>query len=282
MSLTDLFLVVVLGIVEGVTEFLPISSTGHLIVATRLLGFPTAALGMTPEQAATFRSTFEIFIQLGAVLAVIVLYWSKIWQQIKTVTREPKVQRFWLTVLVAFLPFAIVGFLLRDNIDSILKPQVVAVTFILGGLVFLWVERTTRQTRISDVYDISVIDGLLVGMFQLLAVFPGVSRSGATIVASLLMGWQRKAATEFTFYLAIPSLGAATAFSLFNAVRKGEVAVSMLPYFGVGALVSFVVALVAIAWLLRFVSSNNFRGFGWYRIVAGIVVIILLLSGLIS
>lgn len=260
-ELSELWKVIVLGIVEGITEFLPISSTGHLIVVADLLNFEGSVGG-----------TFEIFIQLGAVLAVIWYYRRDLWAQVKAAPADRRVQRFWLAVLVAFVPAAIIGFVLHDWIKEVLfKPLVVAAALIVGGVVLLLVERRDHSGGTTSLYDVSSKQALGIGLAQTVALIPGTSRSAASIVGGLLGGLNRTTATAFSFYLAIPTLGLATVFDLVTSldqITRGD-AINLI----VGMVVSFVAALLAIGWLLRYIATHDFRIFGWYRIVAGIVVI---------
>lgn len=270
----DFIYAIVLGIIEGLTEFLPISSTGHLLVASAFLNFPTAALQVPDPKA--FRDTFSIFIQSGAVLAVIAFYWRDLAVQARRITQDRSVQRFWLGILIAFAPAAGVGFALRDVIKAALfTPLVVGIALVIGGLIFLLIERHPRTPHITKLEAISLREALLIGAAQVTALVPGVSRSGASIVGSLLIGLDRPTATAFSFYLAIPTLGLATLFDLLLALRDGTVSGAHLPLFGTGALVSFVVAWLAMAWLLRYVSRHSFRLFGYYRIAAGALIIAL-------
>lgn len=256
--------VVILGIVEGITEFLPISSTGHLIVAAALLNFQGSIGG-----------TFEIFIQLGAVVAVIVFYRSEIFQQVRTVTSDSRVQRFWLGIIVAFIPAAVIGFLLKDWIKEILfSPVVVGITLIVGGIIFLVVERRpVTTTAVTDAVDITLPQAFMVGIAQTTALIPGVSRSGASIIGGMLGGMNRRAATQFSFYLAIPTLGLATVFDLLTSLD--QISGDQLAMLIVGAIISGIVAWLSIGWLLRYVANNTFTAFGYYRICAGIIILIL-------
>lgn len=266
MTLEIFIKVVILGIVEGITEFLPISSTGHLIVATRLLAYPPEAV----------RSTFEIFIQLGAIIAVIVYYARDLIQMVRGVFNNPATQRFWVSIGIAFVPAAAIGFLFRREIKAALfNPTVVALSLIIGGVIFLVIERGERQAHVTTFEQLDFKHAMLIGLAQLFALIPGVSRSGASIVGGMLAGLDRVTATKFSFFLAIPTLGLATLYELFSAVSDGIVTAADVPVFALGTVVSFVVALLSIAWLLRFVSSNSFRPFGIYRIIAGIVILIL-------
>lgn len=272
----DFVYAILLGIVEGITEFLPISSTGHLLVTAALFGFPTAALGVPDPKA--FRDTFSIFIQVGAILAVIIYYWRDLWGQLRKLPSDRATQRFWLYVLIAFIPAAGIGFIFRDTIKTALfNPLVVGVALVVGGVVFILLEARPRTPTTTALANITLRDAVIIGVAQVTALVPGVSRSGASIFGGLFAGLDRKTATVFSFYLAIPTLGLATIYDLFSAVKDGAVTAAQLPLFAVGAAVSFVVALAAIAWLIRYISKNSFRVFGVYRIIAGAVIILLAL-----
>lgn len=265
--------VVILGIVEGITEFLPISSTGHLLVASAFL---------QSELTERLGGTFEIFIQIGAVLAVLGFYREDLLRQARTVRTDPRVQRLWLGVVVASIPAAIFGFLARDFVKDVLfSPAVVATTLIIGGIIFIIVERRPQAETFTapELEDITLRQALLIGFAQTLALVPGVSRSGASIVGALLMGVSRPAATAFSFYLAIPVLGGATVLDLLlslDEIQSGD-----LLYLFLGTVVSAIVAWISIGWLLRFVSSNTFIPFGYYRIIAGVVVFALIAIGVL-
>ena len=259
--MTHPFSAAILGIVEGVTEFLPISSTGHLIVAADLLEFNSAA-------------AFEIIIQLGAVVAVVWFYRQALLTQARQLPRDRSVQHFWLAIILAFIPAAVVGLLLSNYIERVLfAPQVVAVSLIVGGVVLWLVEAIPKQPTTLEASQISFRQALIVGLAQLTALIPGVSRSGATIVGGLLSGLDRPAATSFSFYLAMPTLGAATVYSLVKDV--GAISGAGLVDLSIGLVVSFVTALLAIGWLLRYIAKHDFRGFAVYRIVAGIVILLI-------
>lgn len=260
-NLAQLWQAVLLGIVEGLTEFLPISSTGHLIIFSDLLNFEGSLGG-----------TFEIFIQLGAVLAVVFYYRSDLWQQVRTVPHNRTVQRFWLNIFIAFLPAALVGVLLHDWIKAVLfTPAVVASALLLGGVIILLVERRDHSVGTSSVYSVSPRQALGVGIAQIVALIPGASRAASTIIGGLLTGLDRPTATSFSFYLAIPTLGAATVFDLATSLDQvsGSDALNLL----VGTVVSFLVSLLVIRWLLRYISNHDFKIFGYYRIVMGIVIV---------
>lgn len=252
----------ILGLVEGVTEFLPISSTGHLIVASSLLGFQGSLGG-----------TFEIFIQLGAVLAVVWFYRRDLWSQAQRLPKDRAVQRLWLNVAIAFVPAAALGFLLHEWIKAVLfSPAVVALALIVGGVVLILVERRDHAGGTASLMDISPRQALVVGIAQVLSLVPGTSRSAASIVGGLLGGLDRSTATAFSFYLAIPTLGLATLFDLVTSLDQINRQDALL--LAVGLAVAFVSALAAVGWLLRYVATHDFRPFGIYRIVAGMAVLL--------
>ena len=255
----------IMGLVEGFTEFLPISSTGHLILAGSLLDF-------TGEKI----KVFEIAIQAGAIFAVCWEYRRKIAAVTAGLARDPKAQRFALNLVIGFLPAAILGLIFSKMIKAVLfKPVPVALAFIIGGVIILAVERRARNNpvavRIDSVDDMSMLDALKVGCAQAFALIPGTSRSGASIIGGMMLGLSRKAATEFSFFLAIPTLLGATVYSLYK--ERALLSVSDLPLFGVGTLAAFVSAFLCVRWLLRYISSHDFTFFAWYRIVFGLVVI---------
>jgi len=265
MDVTLLIKAALMGVVEGLTEFLPISSTGHLILAGALLGF-------NDDKA----KVFDIAIQTGAIGAVILVYWQKIRTTLVALPTNAQARQFAVNVLIAFVPAVLLGLLFGKAIKAhLFTPMVVASTFILGGLVILWAERRQAQlpgaVRIQEVDDMSWKDALKVGLVQCLAMVPGTSRSGATIIGGMLMGLSRKAATDFSFYLAIPTLMGAGAYSLFK--ERALLSWADVPMFGVGLLASFVSAWLCVRWLLRFIATHSFIGFAWYRIVFGVVVL---------
>ena len=267
----ELIKAAILGVVEGVTEFLPISSTGHLLVAADLLRFGGSAGG-----------TFEIFIQFGAVIALLAFYARDLLGQAAAVPRDAQVRRFWLCVLIAFLPAAVVGLLLRSWIKTVLfaSPGLIAASFIVGGIILIAVERLPpRPITTKEAEAITLGQALLVGLAQVLSLVPGVSRWGASIVGGMLAGLDREAATRFSFYLAIPTLGAATLLELATSLRGLQPGVGLLLL--VGTVVSLVVAFLSIGWLLRYVQRNSFVPFGVYRIAAGLVVLALIQVGVL-
>ena len=269
----------VMGVVEGVTEFLPISSTGHLILAGALLGFDD-------DKA----KAFDIAIQTGAIFAVVLVYWQKIRDTVLALPTQARAQGFALNVLIAFLPAVVLGLLFGKVIKAhLFTPEVVATTFILGGFVILWAERRQLQAqdvatgtfaRISSVDDMGPLDALKVGLVQCLAMVPGTSRSGATIIGGMLLGLSRKAATDFSFFLAIPTLIGAGVYSLYK--ERALLSLDDIPLFAVGLVFSFISAWACVRWLLRFVSTHSFIGFAYYRIAFGVVVLATAWSGVVT
>lgn len=256
----------ILGTVEGLTEFLPISSTGHLILTASLLGF-------TGDKA----KLFEVAIQTGAMLSVIWYYRVRIARVVLGLFSAEPARRFALNVAIAFLPAALLGVVFGSMIKRVLfKPIPVALAFIVGALVILWVERreaqAPRPARVDDVDDLSWRDALKLGLAQAFALIPGTSRSGATIIGGMLFGLSRKAATEFSFFLAIPTLIGAGAYDTYK--YRDLISWADAPLFGVGLATAFVSALVCVHWLIWFVSTHNFVPFAWYRIGFGILVLV--------
>ena len=252
--------VVVLGVVEGVTEFLPISSTGHLLVSAQALQFKHNVGG-----------TFEIFIQLGAIIAVIGYYFRDLLTQVRDVPRSRTTQRFWLAILVAFIPAAVIGLALHKVIKEYLfRPEVIAGTLILGGIIFIVVELLPRRETTHQMERISWKQALGIGVAQTLALVPGVSRSGAAILGGMFGGLDRRTATAFSFYLAIPTLGAATIVDLLTSLS--QISAGDLGRLFLGAVVSMIIAWLSIDWLLRYVAHHSFIAFGIYRILAGLAI----------
>ena len=258
----------IMGVVEGLTEFLPISSTGHLILAGALLGFDDAKA-----------KVFDIAIQTGAIFAVILVYWQKIRATLVALPSQRQAQRFALNVLIGFVPAVVLGLLLGKAIKAhLFTPVVVASTFILGGFIILWAERRPQSaTRIQEVDDMTALDALKVGLVQCLAMVPGTSRSGATIIGGMLLGLSRKAATDYSFFLAIPTLVGAGAYSLYK--ERALLEMADLPMFSVGLFFSFISAWLCVRWLLRYISTHSFVPFAWYRIVFGVVVLVTAWTG---
>ncbi len=269
----SLLVATLLGIVEGLTEFLPVSSTGHLIVAGSLLGY-------TGEQA----KAFDIVIQAGAILAVCWEFRARLWAVIRGFATEPQAQRFVANVAIAFVPAAALGFLFGTHIKAVLfAPIPVACAFVVGAFVILWAERrqkTRPQTvRVDSVDAMRWTDALKVGIAQAFALIPGTSRSGATIIGGMLFGLSRPAATEFSFFLAIPTLFAATGYEL--AKNGSLLDVRSLPAFGVGFVAAFVSAFLCVRWLIRYVSRHDFTPFAYYRIIFGAVVLLTAWTGVV-
>jgi undecaprenyl-diphosphatase len=261
--------VLLLGIVEGLTEFLPISSTGHLILVGHLLDF-------NDEKG----KLFEVVIQTGAMLAIVWEYRERFLRVLAGLAKDRAAQRFALNLAVAFLPAALLGLLLHRPIKALLfRPVPVAIAFIVGGLVILFVERREHRTRVESVDAMSFGDALKVGLAQTLALIPGTSRAGATIIGGLLFGLSRRAATEFSFFLAVPTLVSAGAYDLYKS--RDLLALADLGPFAVGALAAFVSAFACVRWLLRFIASHDFTAFAWYRIAFGGVVLATAWSGVV-
>ncbi len=282
MDLIVLLKAAVLGVVEGLTEFLPISSTGHLIVASSLLGFQGEKV-----------ATFEIAIQTGAMAAVIWEYRRKLTDTLVGLGSQARARRFALNVAIAFAPAVVLGLAFGKLIQShLFHPVPVAVAFIVGGLVILWVEarhkrrygerdlQGQRHARVETVDDMSALDALKVGLAQCLALVPGTSRSGATIIGGMIFGLSRRAATEFSFYLAIPTLIGAGAWSIWKQ-REALVAADG-PLFAVGLVFAFASALACIRWLIRYVASHDFNVFAWYRIAFGGFILLTAWGGWVS
>lgn len=254
---------VIMGIVEGVTEFLPVSSTGHLILAGKLLGFEA------------HDNVFEVVIQIGAIFAVILLYFAKLWSTLLGIAREKVAQRFALAVTVGFLPAAVLGLLLHDYIKAVLfNPTVVSVSLIVGGVILLLVDRMKLQPKMQTVDDLDIVTALKVGFFQCLAMIPGVSRSGATIVGAQLLGVDRKAAAEFSFYLAIPTLIGAGVLDVVKS--RQELLDSDYSVIAIGMIVSFITAIIVIKAFIGWLTRHGMAVFGWYRIIAGIIMLLVL------
>ncbi|MFM8246420.1 MAG: undecaprenyl-diphosphate phosphatase [Burkholderiaceae bacterium] len=270
MELTLIIQVLIMGIVEGLTEFLPISSTGHLILAGSLLNF-------TGEKV----KVFEIVIQAGAMLAVCWEYRVKIARVILDFNRDIAAKRFVVNLLVAFLPAVVLGLAFGKAIKAhLFKPVPVALAFIVGAFIIIWIERRQQRimySRVDSVDDMSVVDALKVGLAQCFALIPGTSRSGATIIGAMAFGLSRRAATEFSFFLAIPTLFGATVYSLYK--ERALLSAADLPMFGLGALSAFVSAFLCVRWLLRYISSHDFMIFAWYRIVFGVLILVTAYTG---
>jgi undecaprenyl-diphosphatase len=273
MSDPGILTAIILGVVEGLTEFLPVSSTGHLIVAGSLLGY-------TGERA----KLFEIVIQAGAILAVCWEFRARLWNVARGVLSDRSAQRFVLNLVVAFLPAALLGLAFGSTIKAhLFAPVPVATAFIVGALVILWAERRAkRNPAVVTIHDVDAMrwpDALKVGLAQALALIPGTSRSGATIIGGMLFGLSRQAATEFSFFLAIPTLFAATGYELLK--NRALLAGSDVSMIGVGFVTAFISAFLVVRWLLRYVAHHDFVPFAWYRIAFGAVILATSYFGLV-
>lgn len=267
----DIATPVILGVVEGLTEFLPVSSTGHLILATKLLGYD-----------ADKWEVFNIVIQLGAILAVVVLYWRTFWAVLQGLFRRDATSiRFVRNILVAFLPAAVIGLALHKKIEALLgDAMVVAVALILGGMAILAIEWRVKKGHIAGVAEVPVKTTLGIGFIQCLAMIPGVSRSGATIMGALSLGVERRTAAEFSFFLAIPTMLGATTVELakhrHDIMAPGAVGLGTI---GIGFVVAFIVAMLVIKAFVSIISKHGFAPFAWYRIIAGSAALIWLIHG---
>jgi undecaprenyl-diphosphatase len=256
----------VMGVVEGLTEFLPVSSTGHLILTSSLLGLPNTDV----------MKAFEVVIQPGAILAIIIVYWQLITKSLGTLGTDVKSRRLVTNIIVGFLPAAVIGLAVHKAINKYLfNGPVVAGAFIVGALIILLVERRKdRPVRVHHIDDMTMLDALKVGFCQCFGMIPGTSRSGSTIIGGLLVGLSRPVATEFSFFLAIPTLIGASVLEIWKV--RVELAANWheyLPLFTVGFVVSFLAAWVCVRWLLRYIATHTFVAFAWYRIAFGIVVL---------
>ena len=264
-----LLTIILLGIVEGLTEFIPVSSTGHLILAGELLGSPVS-------------SSFDIVIQLGAILAVIVLYWRRFWDVLTGLGRgEAKAIAFTRNIALGFLPSAVVGAIAYKSIKAVLEaplvgPVVVSIALIVGGVLILIIEKLQKRVVTRSVEEMPWRTALTIGVVQCLSMIPGVSRSGATIMGALTLGVDRETAAEYSFFLAIPTMIGATTLSLYKA--RHDLGDAHLTQIAIGFVVSFIVALAVIRWFVAFVGRHGFAPFAWYRIVAGSIALIALLA----
>jgi undecaprenyl-diphosphatase len=256
----------VLGLLEGLTEFLPVSSTGHILLAGHFLGFQSTG------------KAFEILIQLGAILAILSVYAAKLWQLLIDLPRDRRTQMFVLGILVAFLPAAAVGALAHDFIKTILfeSPMLICVMLILGGLVLLWVDRREFSPRYTNIMDYPLWLCLSIGLFQCLALIPGTSRSGSTIVGALLLGTDKRSAAEFSFFLAMPTMAGAFVFDLYK--NKDVLSMDDAVLIGIGFVAAFITALFVVRGLLNYVSRHGFALFGWWRLIVGGVGLAALLA----
>lgn len=258
-------LALLLGVVEGLTEFLPVSSTGHLLLLEEVLGVSSA------------NKTFEIVIQLGAILAVVVAYWPKLWGAVASAPRDPAARAFLRNILLGFAPAMVIGAVAYPLIRALLdSPKVIALALIIGGVVIIVLDRQARQARFAAIEAFPIPLSLKIGLCQCIAMIPGVSRSGATIIGALLVGVERKAATEFSFFLAIPTMVAATAFKLYK--DWASLSFDNITMIAIGFITAFVAALIVVRPVVAFIGRHGFTPFGWYRIVIGTVMMIFLLA----
>jgi len=264
----SIFQAIILAIVEGFTEFLPVSSTGHMIITSSIMGI----------HKAEFTKLFEVAIQLGAIVAVVVLYWKKFF--------DFKSFDFYIKLFIAVIPALLLGFLLGDYIDEMLEsPKTVAIALIFGGIIFLFIDKVFTTGVINKEERIKNNSAFMVGIWQCLALIPGTSRSAATIIGGLQQGFTRKLAAEFSFFLAVPTMCAATGYKLLKAIKNSPEMLQdkhNLIALGVGNLVAFLVAIAAIKFFISFVQRFGFKYFGWYRIVAGTIILVLIATGVIQ
>jgi undecaprenyl-diphosphatase len=264
MNVQSIYEAVVLGLIEGVTEFIPVSSTGHLLLAS-------GALGLQSGQTKAFWDTFNVLIQFGAILAVVVVYFGRLWRVLLALPSDPSARRFVTSIVVAFLPAAIVGVLAHDFIKTVLfgSPTLICVVLIIGGVVLALLDRFDIHPQHDDAMRFPVGLALVIGLFQCLAIVPGVSRSGATIAGALLMRCDKRAAAEFSFFLAIPTMLGAFVLDLYE--NRGVLSGDDLQLIAIGFIVSFLAALVVARTLVDFVGRHGFAAFAWWRIVVGMV-----------
>jgi undecaprenyl-diphosphatase len=257
---------IIIAIVEGLTEFLPISSTGHMIIAEKLLGV----------ESTEFTKLFTVGIQLGAILAVVILYWKKFIEPLKTGRWN-----FYIKLIVAVLPALGLGFLFSDKIDSLLEsPLTVAITMLAGGVVLLFIDNFFKNAVVDTEEKISFPKAFTIGLWQCVAMIPGVSRSAASIIGGMQQKLTRKLAAEFSFFLAVPTMAAATGYKLLKGYKS--ISTEDIKLFAVGNVVAFVVALLAIKFFIGFLQKHGFKVFGWYRIIAGIILLALIFTGVIK
>jgi undecaprenyl-diphosphatase len=266
----DWIYAVILGVIEGATEFIPVSSTGMLLLAKTALGLPDG-----------FWDTFVVLIQLGAILAVVVLYFEKLWGAVVRLPTDPNARRFALSVIVAFLPAAVLGLLLHDFIKRVLfdSPIVQCISLIVGGVILLFIDRAAPPPRRNDPMKLPLLTAFGIGCFQVLAMIPGTSRSGSTIVGSMLMGVDKRAAAEFSFFLAIPTMAGAFAVDAFKNRHELLAAKAEIPLVAIGFVVSFMVAMLVIRAMLAILTRRGLAPFGWFRILVGGVGLAFLMLG---
>lgn len=255
-----------LGLLEGLTEFIPVSSTGHILLAGHFLGFRSTG------------KAFEVLIQLGAILAILTVYFGRLWKIVVDLPRDARTRRFVAGVLVAFLPAAVIGALAHDFIKAVLfeSPRLICIMLVIGGVVLLVVDRLPLKPRYHDVMDYPLSLCLKIGLFQCLAMIPGTSRSGATIVGSLLMGADKRSAAEFSFFLAMPTMAGAFAYDLYK--NRDILSTADLPIIATGFVAAFVMAVIVVRYLLDYVSRHGYALFGWWRLIVGGVGLVALLA----
>jgi len=259
----DILQAVIIAIVEGLTEFLPVSSTGHMIIASSLMGI----------EKEEFTKLFTVAIQLGAIMAVVVLYWKKFFDFTKW--------QFYLKLIVAVIPAIILGLLFSDKIDALLEsPTTVGITLVLGGIILLFIDKFFLNASIKEESEISFGKSFVIGIFQCIAMIPGVSRSAATIIGGMQQGLTRKLAAEFSFFVAVPTMAAATGYKLLKGYESFTA--DHIKLLVIGNVIAFIVAIVAIKFFIGFLQKHGFRIFGWYRIVAGLILLALISRGLIN
>ena len=256
-----------LGLLEGLTEFIPVSSTGHLLLAGHFLGFESAG------------NAFEVVIQLGAVLAILTIYAARLWHVFSSAPHDPASRRFILSVLIAFMPAVVIGVLAHDFIKTVLfeTPMLIAVMLILGGVILLLVERIAPEPRHDDAMDFPLSMALKIGFIQCLAMIPGTSRSGSTIVGALLLGASKRAAAEFSFFLSMPTMAGAFAYDLYK--NRDVLDAAALNEIAIGFVMAFISAVFVVKWLLGYVSKHGYALFGWWRIIFGSLALTALLAG---
>lgn len=272
MADTSILASAVLGVLEGLTEFIPVSSTGHLLLAEHFLGFDAGS-------GSAAAKTFAIVIQLGAIFALLFVYAGRLWQVFRDAPRDPAAFRFIMAVLIAFIPAVVLGLLAHDFIKTVLfeSPMLIAVMLILGGIVLLFVERFTPAPQYDDAMKLPLRLAFFIGLAQCVALIPGVSRSGATIVGALFLGVNKRAAAEFSFFLSMPTMAGAVALDLFKS--RHDLDLSAVSNIAVGFVMAFITALLVVRWVLGFVSRNGFAVFGWWRIIVGTLALGALLAG---
>jgi undecaprenyl-diphosphatase len=270
---------VIIAIVEGITEYLPVSSTGHMIIASSFMGI----------EKEEFTKLFEVAIQLGAILAVVVLYWKKFIDPLKTGRLK-----FYFKLIVGVIPALLLGFLFSDKIDELLEsPTTVAISLLAGGVILLFIDKAFKKPKIHSEKEITYGKSFLTGLWQCIAMIPGVSRSAASIIGGMQQGLTRSAAAEFSFFLAVPTMAAATLYSLFlkkwgtgGVTYKGYELITQssdnMIAFAIGNIVAFIVAILAIKFFINYLKKYGFKIFGWYRIIVGVILLILLSKGVIG